>query len=118
MLVVEARAHLADGLEDVLVRVVRRHEGGPHPRVRAQMQMDVWFNPDKVAEVVGAELTLSPIHTAAWNALKDGAGLALRFPRFLKWRDDKGPEQATALDELVAMFKQQAQRRRGGDEEG
>ena len=94
-----------------------RHEGGPHPRVRAQMPMDVWFNPEKVAEVVGAELTLSPIHTAAWNALKDGAGLALRFPRFLQWRDDKGPEQATSLDELVSMFKQQGQRRKGGDED-
>lgn len=94
-----------------------KHEDGPHPRVRAQMQMDVWFTPDKVAEVVGAELTLSPIHTSAWNALKDGAGLALRFPRFLKWRDDKQAEQATSLDELVSMFKQQAQRRKGGDEE-
>lgn len=88
------------------------HEGGAHPRVRAQMQADVWFNPVKVAEVVGAELTLSPIHTAAWGVLKEGAGLALRFPRFTgRWRDDKSAEQATTLDELISMFKQQPQRR-------
>lgn len=87
------------------------HEGGPHPRVRAKMEADVWFTPAKVAEVVGAELTLSPIHTAAWGALKDGAGLALRFPRFTKWREDKKPEEATNLDELISMFKQQPQSR-------
>jgi DNA ligase-1 len=90
------------------------HEGGPHPRVRAQMDANVWFVPTKVLEVVGAELTLSPIHTAAWGALKVGAGLAVRFPRFTgRVRDDKKPEQATGLDELVAMFKAQGRKQVG-----
>jgi DNA ligase-1 len=87
------------------------HEGGPHPRVRPGLDMDVWFVPTKVVEVVGAELTLSPHHKAAWGALKEDAGLAVRFPRFTgKFRDDKKPEQATGLDELVAMFKAQGRK--------
>ena len=84
------------------------HEGGPHPRVRPGIDMDVWFVPTKVLEVVGAELTLSPIHKAAWGAIKDGAGFAVRFPRFTgRFRDDKKPEMATGLDELVQLFKNQ-----------
>jgi DNA ligase-1 len=87
------------------------HEGGPHPRVKAQMEANVWFVPSKVLEVVGAELTLSPIHTAAWGVLKDGAGLAVRFPRFTgKFREDKKPEQATGIDELISMFQAQGKK--------
>ncbi|HVM45546.1 MAG TPA: ATP-dependent DNA ligase, partial [Candidatus Thermoplasmatota archaeon] len=86
------------------------HEGGPHPRVRPGIEMDVWFVPSRVLEVVGAELTLSPIHRAAWDALKPGAGLAVRFPRFTRFRDDKKPEQATTLDELIALYKAQGRR--------
>ncbi|MEA3199835.1 MAG: ligase 1 [Thermoplasmata archaeon] len=84
------------------------HEGGPHPRVRAKIAADAWFAPVKVLEVVGAELTLSPLHTAGWGALKEGAGISVRFPRFTgKVRDDKKPEEATTVDELISMFKQQ-----------
>ena len=51
---------------------------------------DVWFEPSLVLEVLGAELTLSPNHTAGWGQLKDDAGLSMRFPRFTgRWRDDK-----------------------------
>ena len=87
------------------------HEG-PHPRVRAKMQADVWFAPTKVLEVVGAELTVSPNHTAAMGAIREGAGLAVRFPRFTgRVRDDKKPEEATSVDELVAMYRQQGHKR-------
>src|SRR5688500_11690095 len=104
----ETVCKLGTGFDDAALTAAKEvleptvHEGGAHPRVRAKMEADVWFNPVKVAEVVGAELTLSPIHTAAWNALKPDAGLALRFPRFVKWRDDKKPEEATSLDELIS----------------
>ena len=42
------------------------------------MRADVWFEPVKVVEVAGPELTISPIHTVARRLLKR-AGLALRF---------------------------------------
>jgi hypothetical protein len=59
-----------------------------------------------VVEVLAAELTLSPHHTAGWGILKDDAGLAMRFPRFTgRWRDDKSPEDATTVEEAVGMYR-------------
>jgi DNA ligase-1 len=79
-----------------------------HARVETGMVMDVWFEPKIVIEVIASEITLSPSHTAALNALRPGYGLALRFPKFTgKIRDDKKPEDATATDEIVAMYKKQ-----------
>jgi DNA ligase-1 len=79
-----------------------------HPRVDANLAADVWFAPGAVLEIAGAEITLSPVHTAEWGAVKAGSGLAIRFPRFTgRWRDDKAPEDATTTGELLAMFRQQ-----------
>jgi DNA ligase 1 len=80
-----------------------------HPRVDTGMKMDVWFEPRMVIEVIASEITLSPSHTAGINSLKEGFGLALRFPKFTgKIRDDKKPEDATAVEELITMYKQQS----------
>jgi DNA ligase-1 len=75
-------------------------------RVDSRRIPDVWFEPTLVVEVLAAELTLSPTHTAAWGQLKEDSGLALRFPRFTgRWRDDKAPEDATTVSEVVGMFR-------------
>jgi DNA ligase-1 len=80
-----------------------------HPRVDTGMKMDVWFEPKIVIEVIASEITLSPSHPAGINSLKEGFGLALRFPKFTgKIRDDKKPEDATAVAELITMYKQQS----------
>jgi DNA ligase 1 len=69
---------------------------------------DRWFRPGLVLEVRGAELTLSPVHRAALGAVRAGAGLALRFPRFTgRYRDDKGPTEATTSKELLEMYRRQ-----------
>ncbi len=78
-----------------------------HPRVVAEMKPDVWIQPALVAEIIGAELTLSPIHTCARGVIKPGVGLSIRFPRFIRWRPDKSPEEATTTKELVEMYKRQ-----------
>ena len=76
--------------------------------VDAEMIPDVWFEPSVVLEVVAAEITLSPIHTAAKDVLKEGAGLGIRFPRFTgRVRDDKTPEQCTTVTEIVEMYGMQ-----------
>jgi DNA ligase 1 len=75
-------------------------------RVHSLWAADVWFEPALVVEVFGAELTLSPHHTAAWGVLKPDAGLALRFPRFTgRWRDDKATEDATTVEEVLGMYR-------------
>jgi DNA ligase 1 len=75
-------------------------------RVDSRWVADVWFEPTLVVEVLAAELTLSPHHTAGWGKLKENAGLALRFPRFTgRWRDDKAPEDATTVEEVLDMYR-------------
>jgi len=82
------------------------HEG-KHPRVDSLMDADVWFSPGLVIEVLGDELTLSPIHKAAFNQLRENSGIAVRFPRFIRWREDKSPEEATQIQEIVDMYNAQ-----------
>ncbi len=77
------------------------------PLVDARQPADVWFEPRVVLEVLSAELTLSPNATAGRGVLKEDSGLAMRFPRFTgRWRDDKGPQDATTTAELVQLYRQ------------
>ncbi|MDQ3835867.1 MAG: ATP-dependent DNA ligase [Thermoproteota archaeon] len=79
-----------------------------HARVDTGMDMDIWFEPKMVIEVIASEITLSPLHTASKNMIRPGYGLALRFPKFTgKIRDDKKPEDATTIEEIVAAYKRQ-----------
>ncbi len=79
-----------------------------HARVDSKLIPDAWFEPRAVLEVKGAEITVSPVHTCAQDAIREGAGLAVRFPRFTgRWRDDKKPEDATTQKELLEMYRGQ-----------
>jgi len=71
-------------------------------KVHKNMKPDVWFNPAVVVEVLGAEITRSPLHTVS---VEKGKGLALRFPRFKRFREDKKAEQATTVKEILGMFR-------------
>lgn len=75
--------------------------------VDSLMKPDVWVEPALVAEIIGAELTLSPMHTCCRDEVRKGAGISIRFPRFIRWRDDKGPTDATTTKELLEMYKSQ-----------
>jgi DNA ligase 1 len=76
--------------------------------VETGIEPDRWFRPGLVLEVRGAELTLSPVHRAALGVVRAGAGLALRFPRFTgRYREDKGPTEATTSRELLEMYRRQ-----------
>ncbi len=79
-----------------------------HPRVNSALEADVWFEPKVVIEVIGAEITLSPTHTCAMGRVREGSGLAIRFPRFTgNYRLDKAPEDATTVDEILKMYRGQ-----------
>ncbi len=78
-----------------------------HARVKSLMEAEVWFEPVVVMEVLGDEITLSPLHTAAFDEIREGSGLAIRFPRFTRWREDKSAEEATTVQEIVDMYKSQ-----------
>jgi len=89
--------------------MLRKHEiPRKHSRVRSLLEAEVWFEPFVVLEVLGAEITLSPIHMCAIDSIRKGSALAIRFPRFTgKYRSDKAPEDATSSDEIVAMYRNQ-----------
>ncbi len=60
-------------------------------QVPKELVPDVWLKPSLVVEIAADEITKSPLHSAK---------LALRFPRLVKFRDDKAWEDATTLAEL------------------
>lgn len=61
----------------------------------------VWVTPTLVCEVLADEITFSPLHTSGKK--EHQLGLALRFPRFVKYRPDKDPTQTTTAAELLHL---------------
>ncbi|XDG05207.1 hypothetical protein ABKA04_004822 [Annulohypoxylon sp. FPYF3050] len=72
---------------------------GPEP--------DVWFEPQEVWEMAFADITLSPTYTASIGLVSQERGLSLRFPRFLKKREDKGIEEASSSEFLAGLYRKQ-----------
>lgn len=56
---------------------------------------DYWVEPSIVVELAGDDLTKSPQHTS---------GYALRFPRLVKVRHDKGVSEITTKKEVTRLF--------------
>ncbi len=60
-------------------------------KVAEGIKPDVWVEPKIVVEVAADEMTKSPMHSA---------GVGLRFPRLIRFRDDKNVSQITTIAEL------------------
>lgn len=71
---------------------------------------DVWFEPQEVWEMIFADVTLSPTYTAGIGLVSEERGMSLRFPRFLKVREDKSIEEASTSDFLAALYRKQEAR--------
>ena len=80
------------------------------PRVDSVLAPDVWVEPRLVIEVQADEITRSPLHTAGRGGDDAQLGYALRFPRVMGFvREDKRPDDATTVDEIVALYDRQGQ---------
>jgi DNA ligase-1 len=66
--------------------------------VHKNLYPDTWVKPSLVVEILADEITKSPIHAAS---------LALRFPRLVRFRDDKEARDTNNLEELDNLFKMQ-----------
>ncbi|KAF2096806.1 DNA ligase I [Rhizodiscina lignyota] len=71
---------------------------------------EVWFEPQEVWEMAFADITLSPTYTAAIGLVSEERGLSLRFPRFLKVREDKSIDEASTADFLAELYRKQEAR--------
>ncbi|MBS3127025.1 ATP-dependent DNA ligase [Candidatus Woesearchaeota archaeon] len=88
---------LTDEMLTELPKMLAKYKVNTKPArvmVKKEMEPDVWFDPKVVVEVLAAEITKSPFHAL---------GLALRFPRFIRYREDKNAEQATTTKEIQEM---------------
>jgi len=66
--------------------------------VEKMLEPDVWVRPEVVVEVAADEITRSPSHSAKY---------ALRFPRLVKFREDKSVKETTKISEIEQMYEQQ-----------
>lgn len=80
------------------------------------LEADKWLTPSLVVEISADEITRSQVHTAGrvMMASKSGKaeavktpGYSLRFPRLVRFRDDKKPEDTTTVGEIENMFQAQ-----------
>ncbi len=96
-------AKIGTGLSDEQFRELKKRldrlivkERPKEYEVSEALEADVWVEPKVVVEIAADEITKSPVHTA---------GVALRFPRLVKFRDDKDLPGVTSLKEIGQMQK-------------
>jgi DNA ligase-1 len=91
---------------DTLYKMLKPLSRDKSKQVESDIESPVWFDPQVVIEIEGAEITVSPMHTCAKGELeKESDGLALRFPRFTgKIVEDRLAEQATSTEEIHQIY--------------
>jgi len=76
----------------------------PHPDVHVELDCDLYFKPNVVFEITFEEIQKSP-------AEKHSSGYGLRFPRYIRIREDRRPEEVNTVREIVEMYEKQEKRK-------
>lgn len=77
------------------------------PYYQTGEQPDMWFVPELVWEIKGAEFSISPVHHAATGLVHPSRGISIRFPRFSCSRPDRKPEECSTAMDIAEMFNSQ-----------
>ena len=76
----------------------------PHPDIDIEIDCDAHFEPKIVFEVVYEELQVSP-------AEKHTSGFGMRFPRYIRIREDRRPNEINTIQEIAEVFRKQEKRK-------
>lgn len=103
-------ARVGSGLSETAWRELRGRLDADALRSRprtvdTRITTDVWVVPRVVLEVLADEITRSPVHTCGRSGTAPGYGL--RFPRVVRERADKAPEDATTEAEILRLHRMQ-----------
>lgn len=91
---------LTDELSDALTKEMENNKTEKkHNNVICEDIPDVWFKPEVVVEIFGDEITVSEKFLTL--------GYSMRFPVFQKVRPEKGPEDATTVEEIRSLYDSQ-----------
>ncbi|KAK7394186.1 hypothetical protein VNO78_14707 [Psophocarpus tetragonolobus] len=71
---------------------------------------DMWFCPQVVWEIRGADFTVSPVHHAAIGLVHPSRGISIRFPRFIRSVSDRNPDECSTTADIVEMFHSQTRK--------
>jgi DNA ligase-1 len=93
-----------EDLEELTKTFKKIQRKGPHPDVDIEFDCDVYFEPKIVFEVTFEEIQKSP-------AEKHSSGYGLRFPRFVRIREDRRPEEINSVQEIIGMYEKQEKRK-------
>lgn len=95
-----------EDLENLTDRFEELRVGEKPTQVEAEIEPDYWFRPQEVFEINYEEIQESPseAHTS---------GYGLRFPRYVKIREDLDASSADTLDDVKNLFEKQEKRKSG-----
>lgn len=71
---------------------------------------DMWFTPELIWEIRGADFTVSPVHQAAIGLVHPSRGISVRFPRFIRPIMDRRPEECSTAADIADMFHSQTRK--------
>ncbi|XP_077243975.1 DNA ligase 6-like isoform X2 [Tasmannia lanceolata] len=71
---------------------------------------NIWFSPELVWEIRGADFTISPVHQAAIGLVHPSRGISIRFPRFIRSVSGRKPEDCSTSADIADMFQSQTRK--------